>query len=66
MCPQSGRAYPDVAAQANDLTIVMQGKVTGATGTSASSPIFAATIALLNDKLYAAGTPPSRTVQCSF
>jgi subtilase family serine protease len=33
----------------------MQGQVQGIGGTSLSSPIFAATIALLNDKLYAAG-----------
>jgi subtilase family serine protease len=33
----------------------MKGKVAGVGGTSLASPIFAATIALLNDKLYAAG-----------
>jgi tripeptidyl-peptidase-1 len=39
--------------------LVMQGEVKGTGGTSLSSPIFAATIALLNDKLYAAGKHPA-------
>jgi tripeptidyl-peptidase-1 len=39
----------------------MQGQVKGTGGTSLSSPIFAATIALLNDKLYAAGKHPEHT-----
>jgi subtilase family serine protease len=35
---------------------VMQGQVKNVGGTSIASPIFAATIALLNAQLYAAGT----------
>jgi subtilase family serine protease len=38
----------------------MQGQVKTVGGTSLASPIFAATIALLNDKLYAAGTRHER------
>ncbi|KAJ7194347.1 subtilisin-like protein [Mycena pura] len=41
---KSGRGYPDVAVQ-------------GSAGTSFSSPIFASIIALINDRLVAAGKP---------
>lgn len=53
----SGRAYPDVAAQGNHDVIVWAGNVTTIGGTSASSPTFAAVIALVNDALIAAGRP---------
>jgi tripeptidyl-peptidase I len=53
----SGRAYPDVAAQGNHDIIVWGGNVTTIGGTSASSPTFAAVIALVNDALIAAGKP---------
>ena len=44
-----GRAYPDVAAQGTNLQFTLAGKLTRASGTSASSPIFASVIALIND-----------------
>lgn len=53
----SGRAYPDVAAQGNHDVIVWAGNITTIGGTSASSPTFAAVIALVNDALIAAGKP---------
>ncbi|KAH0362604.1 tripeptidyl-peptidase 1 precursor, partial [Aureobasidium melanogenum] len=55
---RSGRAYPEVAAQGNHDIIVWAGNVTTIGGTSASSPTFAAVIALVNDALVAAGKPP--------
>lgn len=54
---RSGRAYPDVAAQGNHDVIVWAGNITTIGGTSASSPTFAAVIALVNDALIAAGKP---------
>lgn len=54
---RSGRGYPDVAAQGNHDVIVWAGNVTTIGGTSASSPAFAAVIALVNDALIAAGKP---------
>ena len=54
---KSGRGYPDVAAQGNHDVIVWAGNVTTIGGTSASSPTFAAVIALVNDALIAAGKP---------
>ncbi|KAK5691840.1 hypothetical protein LTR97_011011 [Elasticomyces elasticus] len=53
----TGRGYPDVAAQGNHDVIVYAGNVTTVGGTSASSPTFAAVIALVNDALIAAGRP---------
>lgn len=54
---KKGRGYPDVAAQGNRDVIVWAGNVTTVGGTSASSPTFAAVIALVNDALLAAGKP---------
>jgi len=54
---KSGRAYPDVAAQGNHDVIVWAGNIRTVGGTSASSPNFAAVIALVNDALLAAGKP---------
>ncbi|KAJ7017675.1 family S53 protease-like protein [Mycena alexandri] len=54
---KSGRGYPDVAVQGWGLPYV-NGSMTGVTGgTSFSSPIFASIIALINDRLLAAGKP---------
>ncbi|KIY45379.1 subtilisin-like protein [Fistulina hepatica ATCC 64428] len=47
----SGRAYPDVAAQAEDFLIVISGQTYGVSGTSCSSPTVAGIISLLNDYL---------------
>ncbi|KAJ7230048.1 family S53 protease-like protein [Mycena pura] len=54
---RTGRGYPDVAVQGWNFEIV-SGGVTGLVGgTSASSPTFAGIIALINDRLKAAGKP---------
>ncbi|EME47149.1 hypothetical protein DOTSEDRAFT_69191 [Dothistroma septosporum NZE10] len=54
---KQGRGYPDVAAQSNHDTIVWNGSIITIGGTSASSPTFAAIIALVNDALIAKGKP---------
>ncbi|KAF9309519.1 hypothetical protein BG003_009647 [Podila horticola] len=48
---RSGRAFPDVAAQGKSIAIALNGKESSVYGTSASAPIFASVIALLNDRL---------------
>jgi tripeptidyl-peptidase-1 len=53
-----GRAFPDVAAQGTNLPVVSGGQNIMVGGTSASAPIFAATIAMLNDELLKAGKSP--------
>ncbi|KAI0344952.1 subtilisin-like protein [Trametopsis cervina] len=52
----SGRAYPDVAAIGTNVEIIVNGRSEIIFGTSASSPIFASVIALVNDRLLAAGS----------
>ncbi|TFY50508.1 hypothetical protein EVG20_g11477, partial [Dentipellis fragilis] len=54
----TGRAYPDVAAQAESFEIVVDGGVELVDGTSCSSPTFAAVISLLNDFLLSQNKPP--------
>ncbi|KAI0291167.1 family S53 protease [Multifurca ochricompacta] len=54
----SGRAFPDISAQGENVEIFNSGREGLVAGTSCSSPIFAAIIALLNDLLIAAGKPP--------
>ena len=54
----SGRGFPDVAAQGENVEIVVGGRTGTVAGTSCSSPIFASVIALLNDQLVAAGKSP--------
>ncbi|KAF9063505.1 family S53 protease [Rhodocollybia butyracea] len=54
----SGRAYPDVSAQGANFVIVNGGEVGTVDGTSCSAPVFASIIALINDRLIAAGTSP--------
>ncbi|KAE9396252.1 family S53 protease-like protein [Gymnopus androsaceus JB14] len=54
---QSGRAYPDASVQGWNFEIVSGGEVGLVGGTSASSPTFASIIALINDRLIAAGKP---------
>ncbi|KAI0287619.1 tripeptidyl peptidase A [Russula brevipes] len=53
-----GRAFPDVAAQANNFRIFFQGNATHISGTSAATPSFAGLIALLNDARIAVGKRP--------
>ncbi|KAF8197205.1 subtilisin-like protein [Mycena galopus ATCC 62051] len=54
---KSGRGYPDVAVQGWGLDFVFSGATFATGGTSFSSPIFASIIALINDRLLAAGKP---------
>ena len=55
---KSGRGYPDISAQGQQLAIVWNGAVLGLDGTSASTPAASAIISLVNDALMAAGKPP--------
>ncbi|KAJ6495850.1 subtilisin-like protein [Mycena vulgaris] len=57
MFNKSGRGYPDVAVQGWGLDFVFEGTTFALGGTSFSSPIFASIIALINDRLLAAGKP---------
>ena len=54
----SGRAFPDVSAQGENVEIAVSGQFGLVDGTSCSSPIFASVIALLNDELKEAGKSP--------
>ncbi|EIW61085.1 subtilisin-like protein [Trametes versicolor FP-101664 SS1] len=54
----SGRAFPDVSAAGVDYLIVVSGDTDIVSGTSASSPLFASVIALINDRLASKGKPP--------
>jgi len=54
----SGRGYPDVAAFAHQIPIVYAGRSTFEDGTSASAPIFAGMVTLLNDIRLSQGKPP--------
>ncbi|KAL2832521.1 peptidase S8/S53 domain-containing protein [Aspergillus cavernicola] len=54
---RSGRAFPDVAAQASNFAVVDQGQVGLFDGTSCASPVFAGVVALLNDARLDAGLP---------
>ncbi|KAF8142408.1 family S53 protease-like protein [Mycena galopus ATCC 62051] len=53
----SGRGYPDVALQGFNFEIMYKGDLEPITGTSASTPLFASIIALVNDQLLAARKP---------
>ncbi|KAI0646155.1 subtilisin-like protein [Trametes meyenii] len=54
----SGRAFPDIAAKADDFRIFEVDQLFSIQGTSAASPTVASIIALLNDRLASAGKPP--------
>ncbi len=54
----TGRGFPDVAAQGNNVEIVNGGGAGLVGGTSCSSPIFASVISLINDRLISAGKKP--------
>ncbi|KAH9940543.1 subtilisin-like protein [Epithele typhae] len=54
----SGRAFPDVATQAQRFQVVKGGKIISVSGTSAASPTFASIVALLNDALLKNGGSP--------
>lgn len=51
----SGRAYPDISAQATNFVIVVSGSATSVSGTSCSAPTTAGIIQLLNSGRIAAG-----------
>ncbi|KAI1786404.1 family S53 protease [Ganoderma leucocontextum] len=53
-----GRGFPDVAAHGVSYEIVVNGNNRMVAGTSAAAPVFASTIALLNDRLVAKGKKP--------
>eukprot|EP01126_Amoeba_proteus_P007011 TRINITY_DN12484_c0_g1_i5.p1 TRINITY_DN12484_c0_g1~~TRINITY_DN12484_c0_g1_i5.p1 ORF type:complete len:649 (+),score=172.34 TRINITY_DN12484_c0_g1_i5:57-1949(+) len=54
----SNRAYPDVAAVANVVPMVLDGQVISVGGTSAATPTFTGIISLINDQRLNAGLPP--------
>jgi tripeptidyl-peptidase-1 len=54
----SGRGFPDIAAYGENVTIITGGQLAPVAGTSCATPIFASVIALLNDRLIAAGRSP--------
>ncbi|KAI0777487.1 subtilisin-like protein [Trametes elegans] len=54
----SGRAFPDIAAKADNFMIYEVDGSYPIQGTSAASPTVASIIALLNDRLASAGKPP--------
>ncbi|KAG0029601.1 hypothetical protein BGZ82_007837 [Podila clonocystis] len=55
---RNGRAYPDISAQGKHIVIALKGASELVDGTSASAPIFASIVALLNDRLISrAGRP---------
>ncbi|KAG9230195.1 tripeptidyl-peptidase 1 precursor [Amylocarpus encephaloides] len=53
-----GRAYPDIAAQGQYFAYVWNGTEGVISGTSASTPLMAGILALVNDALSSAGQPP--------
>ncbi|KDO27933.1 hypothetical protein SPRG_07208 [Saprolegnia parasitica CBS 223.65] len=54
----SGRAYPDVAAFGSNFKVVIRGSTSLISGTSASAPVFAGILTLINDLRLNAGKPP--------
>jgi len=54
----AGRAYPDVVTVGHNLMVALGGKFIPVDGTSASAPIFAAIVTLLNDVRFQYGMPP--------
>jgi tripeptidyl-peptidase-1 len=53
----NGRGFPDVAAQGQGFRVVDKGRVISVGGTSASAPVFASVVALLNNARIASGKP---------
>jgi len=52
---RNGRAYPDVAAQGRRVVVILNRQLVLASGISASAPIFASVITLINDRLMTTG-----------
>ena len=55
---RGGRGFPDVSAQAMNIEVAIGGDIQLLSGTSASSPIFASVVALINDARLSKGMPP--------
>ncbi|KIJ30841.1 hypothetical protein M422DRAFT_267550 [Sphaerobolus stellatus SS14] len=55
---RSGHAFPDIAAQSSNFAIVDNGETDADSSTSASGPVVAAVISLLNDFRLSNGKPP--------
>jgi tripeptidyl-peptidase I len=53
----SGRGFPDIATQGDNFVINYKGSFTYIFGTSASGPVFASMVALINDRLLEMGKP---------
>ena len=53
----NGRGFPDVAAQGQGFRVFDKGGETSVGGTSASAPVFASVVALLNNARIASGKP---------
>lgn len=53
-----GRGYPDISAAANNFNIVNGGELLPVSGTSASAPVVAAMISLVNAARFKAGAKP--------
>ncbi|KAJ6540146.1 family S53 protease-like protein [Mycena vulgaris] len=54
---KTGRGYPDVSLQGWNFEVISGGNINTVGGTSASTPVFASIIALINDQLLGAGKP---------
>lgn len=54
----SGRAFPDIAAQAQGFQVFVNGQVKPVAGTSAASPTIASVVALINDAIFKEGGRP--------
>lgn len=55
--PRGGRATPDVAGLGEGYSVVIEGRMTAVGGTSASTPMFAGLISLLNEARLAKKMP---------
>ena len=53
----TGRGYPDISAAGVNYQVNIGGKIASVSGTSASTPLVASMVALINDRLVAAGKP---------
>jgi tripeptidyl-peptidase-1 len=62
----AGRAYPDYATVGHNVMTVVGGMVSPSDGTSASAPIFAGIVALLNEVLAAEMLPPLGFINTLF
>ena len=54
----SGRAYPDISGMAHNYVCLLDGALVPIDGTSASTPLVASFLTLINDKLLTMGRPP--------